>query len=189
MHPKNTPKQTNEQVVPYGYCHCGCGRKTNTAKISSSSKGWVKGEPLKFIRYHVSNVKRRNPKPWIVDDATGCWLYTGPKGAKGYGRIMIDRQNRLAHRHFYEQLVGPIPEGLQLDHLCRNTSCVNPDHLEPVTPIENIRRSEKIVMTSERKEIAKKLEGTMSYAAIAREIGVSLTTVWNFLNGRSWVKE
>ena len=49
-----------------------------------------------------------------------------------------------AHRYAYEELVGPIPEGLQLDHLCRNRSCVNPDHLEPVTCRENLRRGETL---------------------------------------------
>ena len=75
---------------------------------------------------------------------SGCWLWTGSiqggKGA-GYGRLNIDYKRKLAHRVSYEHLVEPIPEGLQLDHLCRVRNCVNPDHLEPVTPSENIRRS------------------------------------------------
>lgn len=69
----------------------------------------------------------------------GCWHWRSSKRA-GYG-LFSDGPKRLsAHRTAYELLVGPIPEGLSLDHLCRNTGCVNPDHLEPVTHQENVRR-------------------------------------------------
>jgi len=71
-----------------------------------------------------------------IDPTTGCWNYTGTVAANGYGKIL----QTTAHRWFYLRLVGPIPVGLQLDHLCRNTKCVNPAHLEPVTHRENMRR-------------------------------------------------
>lgn len=66
-----------------------------------------------------------------------CWIYGN---GKRYGSIIIDGKNKRAHRVYYELTVGPIPEGLQLDHLCRNIACVRPDHLEPVTNQENTRR-------------------------------------------------
>ena len=69
-----------------------------------------------------------------VEDEDGCWRWTGPT-AGGYGRVQI-----YAHRWMYEREVGPIPDGLQIDHLCRNPLCVNPEHLEPVTHAENQRR-------------------------------------------------
>lgn len=74
-----------------------------------------------------------------VGHPLGCWEWTGAK-VRGYGRFWTRERQVMAHRHAYEELVGPIPEGLVLDHLCRNTGCVNPDHVEPVTHAENVRR-------------------------------------------------
>jgi hypothetical protein len=76
-----------------------------------------------------------------VDDqgADGCWLWTGQTDRRGYGRFRTAASN-LAHRFGYEALVGPIPDGLVIDHLCRVTRCVNPHHLEPVTQRENVVR-------------------------------------------------
>jgi hypothetical protein len=73
---------------------------------------------------------------------SGCWLWKGAATSAGYGEIHVPgRGGRLAHRFLYEMLRGPIPDGLQLDHLCRVRCCVNPDHLEPVTCRDNLRRS------------------------------------------------
>lgn len=73
----------------------------------------------------------------------GCWEWTGGQ-RQGYGRFVMMRGKRgfpyAAHRVSYEMCIGPIPEGLTLDHLCRNTLCVNPSHLEPVTNGENVLR-------------------------------------------------
>lgn len=78
-----------------------------------------------------------------VDKTETCWLWTHGRSRKGYGQFWADGKQLQAHRWAYEQMVGPIPEGMTLDHLvdrCRNKHCVRPDHLEPVTPEENHRR-------------------------------------------------
>lgn len=77
---------------------------------------------------------------WSRIDLTACWLWTGTQTHNGYGRIKVKGIFKKAHRHVYEELVGPIGAGLTLDHLCRVRLCVNPTHLEPVTLAENLRR-------------------------------------------------
>lgn len=75
-----------------------------------------------------------------------CWIWTGCKTHDGYGNFGVGGVLRIAkaHRFSYELLIGPIPSGLTLDHLCRNRSCVNPTHLEPVTIRENTLRGDTL---------------------------------------------
>jgi len=71
----------------------------------------------------------------------GCWIWTGSHNGVGYGEIRIKNKKVYAHRWAYENIGGnKIPEGYQIDHLCRNPSCVNPDHLEAVLPKTNVQR-------------------------------------------------
>ena len=88
------------------------------------------------------NDQRLPKRFWVKVEAnkSGCWDWTACKIKGGYGMIGWHGKVVLAHRLAYQVLDSPIPSGLELDHLCRNTSCVNPAHLEPVTHKENIRR-------------------------------------------------
>lgn len=72
--------------------------------------------------------------------ANGCWRWTAATNSRGYGQFWLSPRHRMAHTVAYELLIGTVPAGLVLDHLCRNHSCVNPAHLEPVTQAENIAR-------------------------------------------------
>lgn len=71
-------------------------------------------------------------------EVNGCWHFTGKRNRKGYG---LAGSHGSAHRYYYQSLVGPIPAGLTIDHLCQMTCCVNPSHMEPVTAAENTRRA------------------------------------------------
>ena len=86
-----------------------------------------------------------------MEPNSGCWLWTGGVNHGGYGQFSDGRgKNGGAHRAAYEVFVGPIPEGLTLDHLCRVRCCVNPAHLEPVSMQENLRRGNSHLSASIR---------------------------------------
>jgi hypothetical protein len=80
---------------------------------------------------------------YIPEPNSGCWIWTAALNRSGYGQFRLtgQRGTSSAHRVVYEAERGPIPNGMTLDHLCRNRCCVNPDHLEPVTHRENVLRS------------------------------------------------
>jgi hypothetical protein len=82
-----------------------------------------------------------------VAEPDECWLWKGTRTARGYGGFWDGERMVGAHRFAYELLVGPIPDGLQLDHLCRNPPCVNPAHLEAVTHAVNLQRGERAQRT------------------------------------------
>jgi len=83
----------------------------------------------------------------MPEPTSGCWLWAGATAGKNYGQITHDGKRQYAHRVVYELVVRSIPEGLEIDHLCKVTCCVNPNHLEPVTHKENLRRSDAVLKT------------------------------------------
>lgn len=74
----------------------------------------------------------------VMCPMSGCWLWDGAVNWGGYGRMMVKGKSILAHRWSYENTNGPIPDGMDVDHKCRNRSCVNPDHLRLATRSENM---------------------------------------------------
>jgi len=105
---------------------------------------WRKhGDPMKTLT-PTRVVGTPEERFWAKVDASGdCWEWTASKHKDGYGLFRPHSNETMtrAHQFAWTTLVGPVPEGLELDHLCRNPACVNPDHLEPVTHRENMRRT------------------------------------------------
>ncbi len=126
---------------PHDLCACGSSKKRTSARCLRCDQVGRRVDPAE--RFWAK---------FEQDDATGCWLWTAAVNASGYA-LLGSRylSSQLAHRFAYELLVGPIPAGLTLDHLCRVRWCVNPGHVEPVTRGENVRRGEIAdVMRGER---------------------------------------
>lgn len=120
-------------------CECGCGAVTGYARNSAPARGIRRGDPVRFSPGHN---RRKTPNPYEIDD-NGCWVWLRSRTSAGYGTAWDPASKRLvtAHRLYYEQARGPIPDGEHIDHLCRNRLCVNPDHLEAVSVTENNQRS------------------------------------------------
>jgi hypothetical protein len=128
-------------------CECGCGEPAPIADRTAKRFGWVKGEPKRFINGHN---RRKSSVDYIEEDRgheTPCWIWQRSLNNRGYGLTARGSQTgrmRAAHRYYYEERFGAIPEGKQLDHLCRVPACVNPDHLEPVTAAINRQRGDTV---------------------------------------------
>lgn len=118
----------NERAKSRGYC-------------GKHYQRWrAHGDPYFTKQIHGDDSARFESK-YELDSGTSCWNWGGVVDAKGYGRFDLGGRPQKAHRVAYELIVGPIPANLTIDHLCRNKLCVNPDHLEPVTNVENVRRA------------------------------------------------
>lgn len=195
--------------IPVGYCQDGCGMQTAIAPKTSTRRGWIKGEHLRFVHGHKLPKRPRKQivsasQRWVVDEVSGCHFWQGSI-CNGYGIISVNGQRHQAHVWFFEQSHGAVPADLQLDHLCHtqdmqcvggtsciHRSCVNPAHLEPVTLAENFRRARghphmrgyQLTLAQAREILA--IGRTRSGVDLAKEYGVTKQQICHILKRRSW---
>jgi hypothetical protein len=172
---------------PSGLCMCGCGEKTSFATITNTKTGAVRGKPMKFIHNH--NFRRKDAQYLIEDRGykTPCWIWQWYTDKNGYGHLTVDGRQQSAHRHYYVQAKGPIPEEYEVDHLCFVPSCVNPDHLEAVTQVENSRRRRFVRLTEDKiPTIIQIRKWGATYELIASLFGVKAVTIYAVCSGRIW---
>lgn len=180
MHPKHTGEGPN----PSGLCMCGCGRPTRLARQSSRHQGVVRGKPVRCVIGHGG--RTYPPVAYAIDAETGCWVWQGLMKDNGYGALCIDNVLEYAHRWSYRTHRGPIPEGMELDHLCRNRACVNPDHIEPVERAMNVRRGSASTLTVDNVRKIRAACGATPIKVLAEQYGVDPSTVSRVVSGERW---
>lgn len=107
----------------------------------SHYQSWLDADPARQRRIIGDDQARFMAKVAAGPDATDCWRWTATLNGCGYGSFSFGAKTVLAHRAAYELFVGPIPDGLEIDHLCSQRDCVNFRHLEAVTRTENVQRT------------------------------------------------
>lgn len=179
-------------ISPVVLCQCGCGQPTPLASRNMLSRGWVKGQPTRFIQSHNGSGNAKRHLPEYSEEDRGwvspCWIWQRRINAKGYGRICLTDRAWQAHVLYYVRRYGPLPPGTEIDHKCRVRSCVNPEHLEAVTHTENMRRASCTILTMEiaqeiRQSIATK---SATRRELAARYGCSLATVKAIHDRRLW---
>jgi hypothetical protein len=117
----------------------GCERVSSARSFCTTHYArWKKGAPL--LVDHLAPPAERFWR-FVNAGPNGCWVWGGAPNAGGYGALRVDRKTVLAHRFSYKMHHGEVPLDLQVDHLCANRRCVNPDHLEAVTCAVNVQRA------------------------------------------------
>ena len=177
-------------VIPYGTCHCGCGGNTTISKINRYDRGVFQGKPTLRLRGHAKVNNFISADRYTIEYRgykTPCWIWKECVNSTGYGRISRQDKSTLAHVAMYEQHRGPIPKGLEPDHLCRIPRCVNPHHLELVPHVINMRRGNSTVLVLEQAIKVRELRKVgMKYRELAAMFNVAQSTIWAILSGRTW---
>ena len=178
--------------VPHGKCHCGCGGDAPIAPRTNKKLGYVKGEPVKYIRGHA--VKGRGNAYWIEEDRgykTPCWIWQGSTHGyppnRLYAVATVNQKHVSVHKYRFEQKYGKIPDGYELHHMCEQTLCVNEDHLKLVTELEHGRIRNGVKYSMEQAiEVRRLYSEGLSQLEIAEVTGINRHSVYRMCKGEHW---
>lgn len=136
---------TTDDPVPRQREKCsydGCDKPAHGAGLCGTHYARLTrhGDPEKRLRQRDDGPDETRWMRKVSVESPGCWMWTAGSERLGYGVYSVQGRSVRAHVYVWELLVGPVPDGLELDHLCRRRLCCNPDHLEPVTHLVNVQR-------------------------------------------------
>lgn len=167
--------------IPEGFCQCGCGAKTSVAKYNDVRWNRIAGKAAHFVGNHGA----RKREKYRVDPETGCFVWLLSTNEKGYAKTYRDGKFRKAHVVAWEERNGSVPDGLELDHTCKNRKCINPDHLEPVTHRENLRRSSRMKLSdADVVEIRRRFALGESRKSLGRVFKVTAWHISTIISGK-----
>lgn len=144
----------------------------------------VRGKHLRYVGNHSS----RRVERYSVEDRgyeTPCWIWQRFTAPTGHAMLKVGDDERGAHVVYYERRYGPVPRGYHVHHKCEHGACVNPDHLEALTPAEHKQAHSKL-SAADVDDIRRRVRQGELQKALAREYGVSRQTVCDMVHRRTW---
>ncbi len=192
--------------IPYGYCQCGCGQATQLSLTTDEKFDAIKGKPNRFIKGHNARgeacpvAERFWPKVAITANPDKCWEWQVGLFSNGYGNFNIGGKHKPASRVAWELTYGAIPDGLWILHTCDNRKCCNPRHLFLGTSNDNTQdmvkkgrqargekhSSHKLTLEQVRYIRERYAAGGISQSELARQMGVTPSTAWHIVHGKTW---
>lgn len=176
-------------------CGCGCGKPTLPATKTRTGQGHLRGRPMAFLRGHRPRrplaerfaEKVRPATDLSPNGMVGCLLWTAATDGHGYGTILVGDVIRRAHVAAWWLAGRTVPEGHELDHLCRRPACVNVDHLEDVTHANNCQRGATAKLTHEQaREVRYLARAGWRPVDIAAAYSISRSQIHKIKTGEAW---
>jgi hypothetical protein len=171
-------------AIPAGLCQCGCGQKTPLAKQSDTARKMVRGQPIRFVHGHNA----RKAVHYLIEDRgyeTPCWIWQLAVNKDGHGFYTGKETRQMAHRMHYERVHGTLPPGVHLHHRCEVPPCVNPGHLEPLTPAEHKQEHSRLTWEIVG-DIRTQRERGVALAVLSEQFGLSMGHVSEICNYKAW---